>query len=264
MKELNFRPLEASEIEVRVSTVKQSGASLWLYKDARCDMRMLDETVGAYNWECDYQEIRDILYCTVKIFDSESGHWVSKQDCGVSSYTEKEKGEASDAFKRACFKWGIGRELYTSPFIWVTDKNCTIKANGTDKNGKPKFTCYDRFSVKSIKITDGRITGLTVWNDSLNKVAWTNQKGSLKQTTEPLSDIKWEELVSDGDIQNILSMEVELAEKRGVQVSDVHDSLLKTNALKQNSADIDMKTWTKKQMNDAVQQLNVWLEKAEQ
>lgn len=188
---IKFRPLEADEIEVRVAQAKENGVSLLLYKDARCDMRMLDEAVGAENWECDYQEIHNALYCTVRIFDSERGAWVAKQDCGVPSNMEGLKGESSDAFKRACFKWGIGRELYTAPFIWAGAGNCTIKQG---KNGNP--ACYDRFSVKSITTEDGRIRSLTIWNDTLRKVAWSNEgqapsgsNGHDAKPTEPCASM---------------------------------------------------------------------------
>ena len=119
----NVRLLNADEIECRVGMVRAAngkcGCSLLLYKDARVDMRILDETVGAGNWQRCHQLIGDNLYCMVSIYSKELGMWITKEDVGVESKTEKEKGQASDAFKRACFNWGIGRELYTAPFIWV-------------------------------------------------------------------------------------------------------------------------------------------------
>lgn len=128
----NFRKLNANEIECRVATVKApkvegnkvsgGGCSILLYKDARVDMRLLDEVFGMMGWKREHQTIEGRLYCTISVYDKESGQWVSKQDVGVESYTEKEKGQASDSFKRAGFNWGIGRELYTAPFIWVVPK----------------------------------------------------------------------------------------------------------------------------------------------
>ena len=109
MKTLNFRTLTAGEIDCRIATVKESGISLLLYKDARVDQNILDEVVGPMNWSRSHQLIGDRLYCTVSIRDGETGEWVAKQDVGTESYTEKEKGQASDSFKRACFNWGIGR-----------------------------------------------------------------------------------------------------------------------------------------------------------
>lgn len=134
---LTFRDLKASEIDCRISTVKSNGISLLLYKDARVDQNVLDEAVGPFNWQRSHEVIDGNLYCTVSIYDAEKGIWVSKQDVGKESYTEKEKGQASDSFKRACFNWGIGRELYTAPFIWISSSNCNI--NGTK--------CNDKFEV---------------------------------------------------------------------------------------------------------------------
>ena len=134
-----MRTLQANEIECRVGHSTAKGASLLLYKDARVDMRMLDEIYGPTNWERYHEVVNGNLFCTVRVWDSEKGCWVSKQDVGKESNTEKEKGEASDSFKRACFNWGIGRELYTAPFIWVhlTDADKT--------NGKitTKFFCRE-------------------------------------------------------------------------------------------------------------------------
>ena len=167
---MQFRPLKANEIECRVNTVKDNGLSLLLYKDARCDMNILDETVGCMNWQRTHS--RDNANCTISIWDEEKKQWVGKEDTGKESYTEKEKGLASDSFKRAGFNWGIGRELYTSPFIWISfDKgNATKKVM---KNSKP--TTYDKFEVEKIAIADGVITGLSIRNVSLNKrvFVWT-------------------------------------------------------------------------------------------
>lgn len=97
MNELRFRPLKADEIECRIATVKKNGVSLLLYKDARVDMRLLDETVGQLNWKRSHQLIDGNLYCTIEIWDAEKKQWISKQDVGTESYTEKEKGQASDS-----------------------------------------------------------------------------------------------------------------------------------------------------------------------
>lgn len=155
---MNFRKLRANEIDCRVATIKADGLSLLLYKDARVDQNILDETVGAENWERSHELIGGNLYCTVSIWDAGKGTWIRKQDVGTESYTEKEKGQASDSFKRACFNWGIGRELYTAPFIWVTNAN--IKpANGG------KYTTNDKFVVNDIGYdNDGNINRLVVYN----------------------------------------------------------------------------------------------------
>ena len=115
-----MRPLRPDEIEVRVGQVFEKGVSMLLYKNARTDMQILDETYGAMGWQCKYKEVKGNLFCAIGILSPEYDEWVWKEDCGTESNTEKEKGEASDAFKRAGFRWGIGRELYTAPRIWLT------------------------------------------------------------------------------------------------------------------------------------------------
>lgn len=158
-----FRALTAGDIECRVSTVSDKGCSLLLYKDARCDMKILDETVGPENWKRSHELINGNLFCNVSIWDEGKKEWVTKQDVGTESYTEKEKGQASDAFKRACFNWGIGRELYTAPFIWIKSGDVTL----AQKNGKS--TTYDKFSVEQIIVENGEIKALSIRNDSLHK-----------------------------------------------------------------------------------------------
>lgn len=163
--EYKFRDLKSKEIDVRVATVKENGLSLLLYKDARVDQDILDETVGNMNWQ--RKHTRDNANCIVEIWDAEKKEWVGKEDTGTESFTEKEKGLASDSFKRACFNWGIGRELYTSPFIWIPNDRCNIKASGrTDARGYDIYTCSDKFIVEAIEIKDKEITGLAIKNMS--------------------------------------------------------------------------------------------------
>ena len=114
-----IRKLKAHEIECRAQIVKKKGCSLLLYKDARCDMNILDETFGSMNWQREHRVVNGNLFCGVQVWDEEKQQWITKEDVGVESRSEKEKGQASDAFKRACFNIGIGRELYTAPFIWI-------------------------------------------------------------------------------------------------------------------------------------------------
>ena len=160
---LNFRTLEADEIDVRVATVNQKGVTLLLYKDARVDQNILDEKVGPMNWQ--RRHTRDNANCIVSIWDSEKKQWVEKEDTGTESFTEKEKGLASDSFKRACFNWGIGRELYTAPFIWIDAENAEIKSGS---NGK--FQCYDKFIVEQIIYDDKKnIVAISVKNKTKNK-----------------------------------------------------------------------------------------------
>lgn len=162
--ELKFDLLKASEIECRVGTTKQpkdgkpGGISLLLYKDARCDMIRLDKTVGAMGWMRTHS--RDNANCTVSIWDDEKKMWVSKEDTGVASRTEAEKGLASDSFKRSCVNWGIGRELYTAPFIWIS--------------GNPDVLKWERFKVKAIGYDENRnINALIIVDKYGNEVFHT-------------------------------------------------------------------------------------------
>ena len=166
-----FRDLKADEIECRVQSVKDKGLVLLLYKDARVDMNILDETVGSANWQREHYECKGNLFCRVGIdigtHEGKAERWVWKSDCGTESNTEAQKGEASDSFKRACFNWGIGRELYTAPFTWIPAEKCNI--NG----GK----CYDKFIVEKIIIENKQITALAIWNVTKNCRAFVWQKG---------------------------------------------------------------------------------------
>lgn len=154
------RLLHADEIECRVSSVNEKGLSLLLYKDARVDQKILDETFGAFGWKRSHQCIDGNLYCTVEILDRQTGEWIAKQDVGTTGYTEKEKSQASDSFKRACFNWGIGRELYSAPFIWVPASKVQVQK----KNDR--YYCNENFHVAVITYSEEReITGLSITND---------------------------------------------------------------------------------------------------
>ena len=161
-----FRRLREDEIEIRAAQVKKNNsgvpyASLLLYKDARVDQRLLDETFGSFNWQRSHEIIDGNLYCTVSVWDSQKGIWVSKQDVGTESDTEKEKGQASDSFKRACFNWGIGRELYTAPRIYIKLENGEWKDNTF--NGKTTTQMTQSFYVSHINYDDdGNITELII------------------------------------------------------------------------------------------------------
>lgn len=170
-----FRDLRADEIECRIGQINKDGKglSLLLYKDARCDMAILDETVGSLNWQREHYEVKGNMYCKVSIWDAEKNTWVWKSDCGVESNTEAQKGEASDSFKRACVNWGIGRELYTSPFIWIPANMCKLV------NGK----CYDKFEVRDMVVKDKTITGLSIVNTSTgNNVVY--EYGDCRKTAQ--------------------------------------------------------------------------------
>lgn len=162
---MNIRTLTAREIECRISQIKKTGLQLLLYKDARCDMAILDETFGSMNWKREHS--RDNANCIVSIWDDSKQQWVSKEDTGTESNTEAQKGLASDSFKRACVNWGIGRELYTSPFIWITPDNCNIRDDGG------KLKCFDRFEVAEISYNEHReISSLTIVNGTTKNIVY--------------------------------------------------------------------------------------------
>lgn len=172
-----FRLLRADEIDCRVAQIKENGLSLLLYKDARCDMNILDETVGEFNWKREH--CRDNANCIVSIWDAEKGQWISKEDTGTESQSEAEKGLASDSFKRACVNWGIGRELYTAPFIWITADKCKIYES------RGKLKCNDRFEVKSISYNENReIDGLSIVSNGHEVFTWGKHKNASQAKTK--------------------------------------------------------------------------------
>lgn len=173
-----FRDLKAEEIDVRVATVNDKGVTLLLYKDARVDEDILDETVGPYNWQRIH--LRDNANCVVELWDSEKQMWIKKEDTGTESNIEKEKGLASSSFKRSCTNWGIGRELYTAPFIWVSKDNVSLyDTKRKDKYGNAILSTNDKFYVEKIEITDKVITGLSIKNQN-NKRVFVYSKNNKK------------------------------------------------------------------------------------
>ncbi len=187
MAEIKFRILRHDEVELRVNQVTEKGFSLLLYKDARCDMNILDETVGPFGWKREHDQINGKEFARVSIFDKALGEWVWKEDCGTESNTQKEKGESSDAFKRACVNWGIGRELYTKIFIWINDP---VKDTGKkDKNGKPVYAPVNRISDYKVTQMDvdeesRKITALTIERDG-NPVFVYPRKAARKADKKP-------------------------------------------------------------------------------
>ena len=171
-----MRSLKADEIEVRIGTVGQKGVTMLLYKNARVDRQMLDETFGQTNWQCRYSEHKGNLFCSIGVYDPDKKEWVWKEDCGTESQTEKEKGEASDAFKRAGFRWGIGIELYSSPFIFLQVKT------EPDPYNKGRYKMVNKYElngiyVSEIKTVKGKIqtlslamNGTIVWSTDRRKV----------------------------------------------------------------------------------------------
>ena len=180
---MKFRELKASEIDCRIQSIGQNkakaiGATILLYKDARVDMNILDETVGAMNWQRGHSVIDGNLYCTISIWDETKKQWVTKSDVGTESNTEKEKGQASDSFKRAGFNWGIGRELYSAPFVYIQlDKSEYIERNG-------KLTSNAKFKVKDVSYDENRNIVRLVVVDSKGKVRYTFGENAQQQTQE--------------------------------------------------------------------------------
>lgn len=164
-----IRLLDASDIEVRAQQVSEKGAILLLYKNARVDMAILDEKFGMFGWQREHTFKDGKNYCKVSIWDNEKGQWVSKEDIGTESNTEAQKGEASDAFKRACFNIGIGRELYTAPFIWIPLSAEEIYQNSKTQKWQIKSGVY--FEVSEIAYDDKR---------NICRLRVSDQKGDVR------------------------------------------------------------------------------------
>lgn len=170
----NFRLLKADEIECRISQVTDKGCGLLLYKTARTDYALLDETVGMMKWQNDYQVIDGKMYCGIAVMD-DLGNWVWKWNCGTESNTEAEKGQASDAMKRAGFAWGIGTELYSAPFIWIPNE-LLQKRNGNK--------IFDKFFVSKIEYDENQdISELQIKND-IGTVVFTHPRTKQQKTAE--------------------------------------------------------------------------------
>lgn len=213
-----FRKLQAHEIDVRIgqaiSTEKWSGVSLLLYKNARVDMDILDEVVGAENWQRKHEVINGNLYCHVGIYSKDKNEWVWKSDCGTESNTEKEKGEASDAFKRACVNWGIGRELYTAPKNMLIP--CELNERKQPKDKKLKFFVddidYDGPKICYIKIVNQN-------GDELYKYGHPNRPKPHDDvpSVKPLTRAT---LLTEYDVENPEETAIALEAKFGKQLKD--------------------------------------------
>ena len=183
-----FRTLRPDEIEVRVQQVAESGgkmkATLLLYKNARVDMDMLDEHFSCLGWQREHTFKEGKNYCKVSVYDANTSRWVSKEDVGIESNTEETKGEASDAFKRACVNFGIGRELYTAPVIAIELAQNEAYEAGKNKNGKPIYRTsgWIKFHVSYIAYDeDTRAINDLVIADANGRVRY-NMKESRKAT----------------------------------------------------------------------------------
>ena len=160
-----FRKLTANDVEARVQSCDENGFILLLYKNARVDMNVLDETVGAERWQREHYECKGNLFCRVGI-EVDDGYWIWKADCGTESNTEKEKGESSDSFKRACVNWGIGRELYTAPKTKIKGHTYQTKRNGKDV-WQPEYYAFDVVEMEVSDEIPRRITALTIIGKSM-------------------------------------------------------------------------------------------------
>jgi len=230
--EMIFDLLTADEIECRIGTTKPpkddnpGGVSLLLYKDARCDMARLDKTVGAMNWQREHS--RDNANCKVSIWDAEKGIWVSKEDTGVASKTESEKGLASDSFKRACFNWGIGRELYTAPFIWIS--------------GDPNKLKWERFKVTAIGYDKTRCINALTIEDKKGKVVFQMGKiedvepdtpdssAELRKPVNPNAVVEVASTLPTLEMQYLAKAMKELREDRGINAAENKELFKKQHA----------------------------------
>ena len=181
-----MRKLRADEIECRVAQVSSKGCSLLLYKTARVDRAILDEEFGAMSWQNDFKVIDDKMYGGIGVWSNDLDEWIWRWDCGVESNTEAEKGQASDCFKRAGFKWGIGVELYTAPFIWI---NTETKQEGYRwKLANP----FVKYSVKSIEYDNDAISNLEIVDNKGNTVYSMGKK--VTKTTHKTESVIEEKL----------------------------------------------------------------------
>ena len=164
------KPLTAHEIDFRVQSISKKGwATILAYKDARCDMKRLDDVFGVFGWQRDYKTVGTLMLCGVSVWDTDRKQWVTKWDTGTESNTEAAKGLASDSFKRACFNLGIGRELYDYPFICIQLRDHEWTENGN--KGKQTWGLKLKEWRWLTEFTDGELnyigakdeTGATRW-----------------------------------------------------------------------------------------------------
>ncbi len=207
---LEFRLLRADEIDCRVSTCNQWGVGLLLYKDARCDQNILDETVGAMNWQ--RHHLRDNANCVVSIWDEDKAQWIEKEDTGKESNTEAEKGLASDSFKRACFNWGIGRELYTAPNMFVLKKDLKNHEE-FEWQGKKKWTTKDTFTVLEIEYSEGKIVYVKVLNNSTKNTIEFGQPAGVQAEQKKIEN----SFISEVKVKALETR----CQKEGVEVSKI-------------------------------------------
>lgn len=208
-----IRSLRADEIECRVGTISGKGLSLLLYKDARVDQSLLDECYGIMGWQRKHEKIGDAIYCTVSVRDEKTGEWVSKQDVGTESYSDAVKGAASDSFKRACFNFGIGRELYTAPFIWIPAEKADIRSEGN------RYITKEHFSVSHIAYAENKITELEIVNRR-KAVVYTYHAGNSKEDNQKSDSRKEEKKTKALTVQQKKKLREEMA-RTGVTEDEI-------------------------------------------
>ena len=223
MAEKKIRNLNPEEIECRVGTVMEQGITLLLYKNARVDQTILDEVFGICGWQRRHNMIGSELYCILSIWDAEKQQWVQKEDVGTESDYEKAKGAASDSFKRACFNIGIGRELYTAPFIFIPASKVVV----TEKDRKK--VVKDSFSVSAITISaDKVITGISVINQKKAEVfRWGNLNAAEKNNGD--ANEEWQELYRE--LERTKVPEEQILKRYGVKSLSELDEVSRKRAL---------------------------------
>ena len=242
-----FRDLRPNEVEARVAQCSAKGASLLLYKTARTDYALLDETVGPESWQCSYSDIKGNLFCDLSIrFDD---GWVTKSNCGTESNMEAQKGEASDAMKRAGFAWGIGRELYTAPFIWVPADRLQKLSQNQRTN---KWQCLDRFEVTEMIVANGEIVGLAISHEGKRDVVY--RYGGIKKAPEPPSD----PLPTKDQMTTILDLAKTFGDAKHKSTREVLEALYETPTMRKSGTTAKTQTLTDAQAQVAIMVLRNW------
>lgn len=236
---MEARKLQAKEISCRVQQITEDGLSLLLYITSRAAMNLMDETFGPLMWKRESKEINGEERCVVSVYNPEIKEWISRDDVGTASYTEKEKGRASDAFKRACVNFGIGRELYSAPRIWITNACAAIKK----KKDKEVYYTYDRFIVKSISYNSkGEIDSLEIINESSKEVVY--KKFPTSYITKPMYNTLIEAIEEIGDFNDFSVQKVydmcSISDLKKMSIEDyqpVYNKLLKMIEMKKRGCD---------------------------
>ncbi len=180
-------PLTKDDVELRIGTTSQKGFSLLLYKTARTDVKRLDECYPNLWKNSFFYDNKGLLCCEISIYNTEVKEWISRSDVGTESFTEKEKGSYSDAFKRAGFKWNIGTELYNSPFIWI---NWEMQQRGNKWTPKGFFS--SNLKIETFKVENAKVTQLEISYNGKG-VIFSNKpqvisRQQLQQLTQMIAD----------------------------------------------------------------------------